>query len=153
GATHEPGVAGHHFRHVNLAIELAELRHGGGVRVGRCIHAHPVHKRVCEGLLHHSISYESGNPSVPLPFPSMVSHGWSMMPTTVHIPWPTSIRPKLCGNIRASSISQGKRIWKLREFSVTVAASFTARSLLHYWRTLYGYTCVCLVSGAFCHVD
>jgi hypothetical protein len=48
---------------------------------------------------------------------------------------------------------QGKRIWKLRGFSVTVAASFTARSLLHYWRTLYGYACACLVSGAFCHVD
>jgi len=49
--------------------------------------------------------------------------------------------------------TQGKRIWKLRGFSVTVVESFTARSLLHYWRTLYGYTCVCLVSGAFCHVD
>ena len=48
---------------------------------------------------------------------------------------------------------QGKRIWKLRGFSVTVAASCTARSLLHYWRTLYGYACACLISGAFCHVD
>jgi hypothetical protein len=48
---------------------------------------------------------------------------------------------------------QGERIWKLREFSVTVVESFTARSLLHYWRTLYGYVCACLVSGAFCHVD
>jgi len=48
---------------------------------------------------------------------------------------------------------QGKRIWKLRGFSVTVAASFTARSLLHYWRTLHGYARACLVSGAFCHVD
>src|SRR5262249_42801968 len=83
-----------HFRHVDRAIELAKLRHCGGVRVGGCIHAHPVHKRVCEGLLHHSISCES-----------TVLHGWSTMPTTVHTPWPTSIRPKPCGNIRALSIS------------------------------------------------
>jgi len=49
--------------------------------------------------------------------------------------------------------AQGKRIWKLRGFSVTVVESLTARSLLHYWSTLYGYACACLVSGAFCHVD
>jgi Domain of unknown function (DUF4158) len=48
---------------------------------------------------------------------------------------------------------QGKRIWKLSGFSVTVAASFTTRSFLHYWSTLYGYACAWLVSGAFCHVD
>src|SRR2546422_8793819 len=54
GAAHESGVAGHHFRYVNRAIELAELRHRGGVHVGGRMHAHPVHKRVCEGLLHHS---------------------------------------------------------------------------------------------------
>lgn len=34
--------------------------------------------------------------------------------------------------------AQGKRIWKLRGFSVTVVESFTARGLLHYGRTLYG---------------
>src|SRR5262249_3442524 len=32
--------------------------------------------------------------------------------------------------------AQGKRIWKLRGFSVTVVESFTARSLLHDWSTL-----------------
>jgi hypothetical protein len=54
---------------------------------------------------------------------------------------------------KQQNLEQGKRIWKLRGFSVTVVESFTARSLLHYWRTLYGYACACLVSGAFCHVD
>src|SRR4029434_10241454 len=57
------------------------------------------------------------------------------------------------GHAQERRLIQGKRIWKLREFSVTVVESFTARSLLHYWRTLYGYACACLVSGAFCHVD
>ena len=33
---------------------------------------------------------------------------------------------------------QGKRIWKLRGFSITVVEAFTARSLLHYWSTLSG---------------
>ena len=50
-------------------------------------------------------------------------------------------------------VQQGKRIWKLRGFSVTVVESLTARNLLPSWRTLYGYAYACLVSGAFCHVD
>jgi hypothetical protein len=54
GTAHEPGIAGHDFRHMDLTIELAELLHCGGIRVGRRIHAYPVHEGVCEGLLHAS---------------------------------------------------------------------------------------------------
>src|SRR4029450_4291686 len=61
--------------------------------------------------------------------------------------------PTHVGRLAAPELLQGKRIWKWRGFSDTVAASFTSRSLLHSWRTLYGYACACLVSGAFCHVD
>src|SRR6266446_3054789 len=48
---------------------------------------------------------------------------------------------------------QGKRIWKLRGFSVKVVESFATRSLLHHWRTRHGYACALIVAGAFCHVD